>query len=544
MQGVIQQSALSPTDAVRTRLRVLTAVVGLCVLSGAAAGAPRGVTGSSNQAGRLFSVGSGRPLALAYSPSTRTDEAGVSLGKATSARHESLATAATIGRSAGGRHTGTAAGETAVVGVPLVATPFELGIPSRVLEAYQKAAATMGTVDPGCHLGWWELAAIGRIESGHAGGGRLTAQGVAVPPILGPLLDGAGFAAVTDTDSGRLDGDAVWDRAVGPMQFLPGTWASYGAGGDPQNVDDATLASGRYLCAGGGDLDNPAQLAAAVFGYNHSDAYVADVLAWASAYRRGTSTPVARTVPVVPGDGGVVLAAELRHGPESPAPFAAALVMPAPPGQRAKPAHTGSLTAPPGSSPTLLAPTGATADVPVSSSTTGSAQPESAQPESAHPQSAQPETPQPETAQPASAQPESAGPVPGQPESARPVSAPPEAAQPAAATPSPPEATATAHACEPAGAAGATTPLASEPAPVTGTPSADPSAVPATTTVTISVTVLDLVGTQASVSSASRVTAVDLSGVALRPPNGAILRVTGTLSGDGTGLKALSAATC
>ena len=111
--------------------------------------------------------------------------------------------------------------------------------------------------------------------------------------ILGPVLNGGAFAAIRDTDNGRYDGDRTWDRAVGPMQFIPSSWALYSrdANGDgtadPHNVDDAALASAGYLCAGDRDLRNTATLRRAVFGYNHSWDYVATVLAWMTAYERG-----------------------------------------------------------------------------------------------------------------------------------------------------------------------------------------------------------------------------------------------------------------
>lgn len=197
----------------------------------------------------------------------------------------------------GSAPTGTAARSAAArpqdgTTVPVLG-PDHLGIPARVLAAYQRAEATTTHDDAGCHLRWWVLAGIGRIEASHAEGGRLDVHGSAVPPIFGPVLNGQpGMAAVADTDGGRLDADPVWDRAVGPMQFLPGSWQVYGAGGDPQNVDDAALAAARYLCAGGADLAVAPQLERAVFNYNHSDVYVADVLGWAHGYERGvTATP-------------------------------------------------------------------------------------------------------------------------------------------------------------------------------------------------------------------------------------------------------------
>jgi membrane-bound lytic murein transglycosylase B len=121
----------------------------------------------------------------------------------------------------------------------------------------------------------------------------LHTDGVSVPRILGPLLDGVGTALIRDTDHGVLDGNAALDRAVGPMQFIPATWRLWGADAngdgvaDPQNVEDAALAAARYLCAGGRDLSRAADLRAAVRSYNHSDRYVRTVLGLVQAVMSG-----------------------------------------------------------------------------------------------------------------------------------------------------------------------------------------------------------------------------------------------------------------
>lgn len=173
-------------------------------------------------------------------------------------------------------------------------------IPKPVLTAYLKAQAREAALEPGCHLSWPVLAGIGLIESGHAvQHGALTAgwDGVARPPILGPVLDGNGTAAVADSDGGKLDGDRTWDRAVGPMQFLPSTWRTWGVDADgngtadPQNVQDAAAAAAGYLCNGGADLRQPAALVAAVFSYNHSNDYVRAVLSAAQTYAKTTPNP-------------------------------------------------------------------------------------------------------------------------------------------------------------------------------------------------------------------------------------------------------------
>jgi hypothetical protein len=170
-----------------------------------------------------------------------------------------------------------------------------LGLNGTMLRAYMEAAEALADTQPNCHLHWSLLASIGRIESNHARGGRLDTEGNTVPKILGPVLNGGGFAAIADTDGGRWDGDARWDRAVGAMQFIPSTWEGYASDGNgdgvrsPHNVFDATVAAGKYLCSGGMDLSKPQDRATAVFRYNHSNSYVATVLAWADAYARGVN---------------------------------------------------------------------------------------------------------------------------------------------------------------------------------------------------------------------------------------------------------------
>jgi membrane-bound lytic murein transglycosylase B len=162
-----------------------------------------------------------------------------------------------------------------------------LGIPGVMLDAYQRAERVMEQLQPSCHLSWATLAGIGKVESGHASGGRVDAAGNTLGPILGPQLDGSlDNAAIADTDRGTLDSDSGWDRAVGPMQFIPTSWRVYGTG-NPNNIYDSTIAAGRYLCAGNADLSDPAQEAVAIYRYNHSATYVGNVLRWEQGYLTG-----------------------------------------------------------------------------------------------------------------------------------------------------------------------------------------------------------------------------------------------------------------
>lgn len=155
------------------------------------------------------------------------------------------------------------------------------GIPERALSAYAGAAARLATEQPSCGLGWNTLAGIGHVESEHGfhEGSVLRADGRAEPAIVGIPLDGTSTARIPDTDGGALDGDPVWDRAVGPMQFIPSTWAEWGSDGDgdgaadPQQIDDAAYSAARYLCADGANLRDPEHWIAAVAAYNDTVEY-------------------------------------------------------------------------------------------------------------------------------------------------------------------------------------------------------------------------------------------------------------------------------
>jgi membrane-bound lytic murein transglycosylase B len=172
------------------------------------------------------------------------------------------------------------------------------GIPVRALEGYRRAAALTGAADPSCHIDWALLAAIGRVESNHArfSGNQLNPAGLARPGIFGIALNGAnGTALIPDTDHGLLDRDLTYDRAVGPMQFIPSTWRLDGVDADgdgvknPQDMADAATATAIYLCSGPGDLRRPADLGAAILRYNDSDSYVHLVTSIADAYRHGVT---------------------------------------------------------------------------------------------------------------------------------------------------------------------------------------------------------------------------------------------------------------
>jgi membrane-bound lytic murein transglycosylase B len=174
----------------------------------------------------------------------------------------------------------------------VVSVPGALGIPNMALAAYRNAELKMAAADPGCGISWNLLAGIGRIESGHASGGAVDARGTAINPIYGPSLDGTlpGNEVIIQSNVGNR---VTYARAMGPMQFLPGTWARYASDGDgdgvadPQNLYDATLAAARYLCSGGLNLRDQSQVLSAILRYNNSMPYAQNVLGWAAAYATG-----------------------------------------------------------------------------------------------------------------------------------------------------------------------------------------------------------------------------------------------------------------
>jgi hypothetical protein len=241
------------------------------------------------------------------------------------------------------------------------------GIPEIALRAYSRAQQVLAQADPSCRLPWTLVAAIGRVESDHGrhGGNVLNKDGVATPGILGPRLDGTTAARITDTDGGRYDGDTAFDRALGPMQFIPGTWRTAGVDGDgdgirnPQDIDDAAMATAVYLCSGKTDLSEPRDLSRAVLRYNHSPAYVDLVVRIANAYAGGNWTAVDSLNQRIGGDDRAT--GEVEAPADDNLPDAGAL--PTQPGRIVPPVlpATHPPTTAPGTHPTTRPTTGPTA---------------------------------------------------------------------------------------------------------------------------------------------------------------------------------------
>jgi membrane-bound lytic murein transglycosylase B len=173
------------------------------------------------------------------------------------------------------------------------------GIPVRALEAYANAHAVLAAARPGCRVTWVTLAGIAAVESQHGtiGGRALLPDGRSSSPIIGIPLNGAnGTRTIAATDGGLLDGDKVWEHAVGPLQFIPSTWALWRADGnndgisDPQNIDDAALAAAQYLCADNRNLASGDGWLRAILSYNSSLDYAQKVYGFAQGYARSART--------------------------------------------------------------------------------------------------------------------------------------------------------------------------------------------------------------------------------------------------------------
>jgi murein DD-endopeptidase MepM/ murein hydrolase activator NlpD len=149
------------------------------------------------------------------------------------------------------------------------------GIPARVVQAYRAAGGRC----PG--LDWTLLAAVGEVETDHGQFGRRTVDpqtGEVRPWVFGPALDGTGGTASMAVGGylGWWGLTGPWLQAVGPMQFLPGTFLAHAVDADedgvanPHDVDDAVATTAETICASaGGNVEGPDEIARI---YNPGDA--------------------------------------------------------------------------------------------------------------------------------------------------------------------------------------------------------------------------------------------------------------------------------
>lgn len=287
----------------RTAL-VATTVTACAVASGTLGAAPSGPPGPSGTSGEVVEG------------ALRSDVRGVALPTAGSPVVLPAGKVAGSGVTRPVRGAGAAGGE-------------DVGsIPPVALLAYQRADTVLAEAAPECGVPWNLLAGVGRVESDHGrlGGAEVDEDGVSRPAVVGTALDGTGGTSVVrDTDAGQVDGDAVWDRAVGPMQLLPSTWSVVAVDGDadgersPDDIDDAALAAAVFLCSDRSGLDSRDDVRAALLRYNRSRAYVSLVMSYARGYAasaapepfapspevRALAAPPASSEPGAGGDPGV-----------------------------------------------------------------------------------------------------------------------------------------------------------------------------------------------------------------------------------------------
>ncbi len=177
-------------------------------------------------------------------------------------------------------------------------------IPATAYDAYLAASRAASGVTDACEVHWTIVAGIAQVESRHGridGAHELAPDGDVTPPIRGRALDGTGGTqTIQDTDDGALDGDPTWDRAMGPLQFIPTTWSELGRDGngdgeaDPDNLFDASLTAVAHLCLREpGDYTQRHELRRALVAYNASGRYAEDVLDWVERYR---TTPLDEVV--------------------------------------------------------------------------------------------------------------------------------------------------------------------------------------------------------------------------------------------------------
>jgi hypothetical protein len=167
------------------------------------------------------------------------------------------------------------------------------GIPVVAVQAYGYAELVLARTTPSCHLSWTTIAALAKVESEHGSynGSVLQADGMVQPTIYGLPLDGkGGRELVRDTDQGTLDRDTTYDRAIGPLQFIPSTWLATKVDADnngvaePNDIDDASLTAAVYLCKNGRDLSKADAWWDAILSYNAVQPYVQKVFAAANLY--------------------------------------------------------------------------------------------------------------------------------------------------------------------------------------------------------------------------------------------------------------------
>jgi hypothetical protein len=183
---------------------------------------------------------------------------------------------------------------------PVIARVATLALTTKL--AALGLAAVAGVLGTALILLAWVAVVAG---AGVGGPGCTASLGSGVPQHLAPIFSAASeryelgargpaiLAALTKIESavGQSMGPSS-AGAIGWTQFLPSTWRTYGVDADddgsrdPYDPDDAIHSSANYLRASGA----PQNWRRALFAYNHSQAYVTDVLGLADELSRDGET--------------------------------------------------------------------------------------------------------------------------------------------------------------------------------------------------------------------------------------------------------------
>jgi Peptidase family M23/Transglycosylase SLT domain len=154
------------------------------------------------------------------------------------------------------------------------------GVPARAAKAYQAAAGRCDGLD------WTLLAAIGAVETNHgqhAGAAIDPGTGEARPWIFGPALNGQNHTAAIPIKrwSGWWGLTGPWQRAVGPMQFLPTTFDAHAVDADqdgttnPHDIDDAAATTANFICTSAGERVDGTTDVARIYNPGDADNYAA-----------------------------------------------------------------------------------------------------------------------------------------------------------------------------------------------------------------------------------------------------------------------------
>jgi cell wall-associated NlpC family hydrolase len=175
------------------------------------------------------------------------------------------------------------------------------GLTAPAYSAAVAAAEKITSDTPDCPIQPAVLAAFGRVMSNNGQADRVTTNDLG---RTSAPLRGLTATPTPDTDQGTIDGSAIDDRRVGPMQLTPAIWSQFGADGDgdatanPDSLFDGALTVGRTMCARSVDPRSSDSLSAAVGGLTTNSAQAAAIMGTARHLARSTGTDMG----VVPAD--------------------------------------------------------------------------------------------------------------------------------------------------------------------------------------------------------------------------------------------------